>query len=291
MRRLLLLLLPLLASCERDIDFPLKETEQRLVVEGVIEEGAEPVVVLTRSLDYFSRLSALSLAGSFVRGAEVSISSAGRTVALREYERRLAPGLFLYYYSTDTTRPAERMTGTLRTAYSLSIRTGGQTYTASTTIPGYQKIIDSLYYLPALQQTDTNRVRVLLRATDEPGLGDYVRYFTRRNSQPFLPALNSAFDDGFIDGTSYEVQVDPGVDRNAERKEEDGWFYRGDTVTLKLSGIDRATYDFWRTLEFSYSSVGNPFSSPVRVLGNISGGALGYFGGYAPQYRTVVIPR
>lgn len=286
-----LLLFLLLASCERDIQFDLDSTEQKLVVEGTIEEGGEPVVILTRSFDYFSAITPALLTGSFVRGAQITISSGGRTVNLKEYEQRLGPGVSLFYYSTDTLSPGGRMKGTLNTSYDLRIETGGEVYTSTTTIPGYNKIIDSLYYRPAPRTEDSGRVQVMLRATDEPGLGHYVRYFTRRNSEPFLPAFNSTFDDAFIDGTSYEVQVDPGVDRNAERDEEDGWFYRGDTVTLKLSGIDRATYDFWRTMEYSYGSVGNPFSSPVRVISNISNGALGYFGGYAPQYRTVVIPR
>jgi hypothetical protein len=44
-------------------------------------------------------------------------------------------------------------------------------------------------------------------------------------------------------------------------------------------------------MEFTYSSVGNPFSSPTKVIGNITGGALGYFGGYASQFITLIIPR
>ncbi len=66
---------------------------------------------------------------------------------------------------------------------------------------------------------------------------------------------------------------------------------KGDTVTLKLSNINKTTYDFWRTMEYTYASVGNPFASPVKVLSNISNNALGYFGGYASQYRTIIIPR
>ncbi|MGB8193468.1 MAG: DUF4249 family protein, partial [Chitinophagaceae bacterium] len=53
---------------------------------------------------------------------------------------------------------------------------------------------------------------------------------------------------------------------------------------------DKATFDFWRTMEFSYASIGNPFSSPTKVLGNVKG-ALGYFGGYAVQYKTIIIPK
>jgi hypothetical protein len=43
-------------------------------------------------------------------------------------------------------------------------------------------------------------------------------------------------------------------------------------------------------MEFSYQSIGNPFSSPTKVLGNVKG-ALGYFGGYAVQYKSLVIPK
>jgi hypothetical protein len=58
-----------------------------------------------------------------------------------------------------------------------------------------------------------------------------------------------------------------------------------------LSNIDKTTFDFWRTMEYSYQSVGNPFSTPTKVMGNISGNALGYFGGYATQYRTLIVPK
>ena len=58
-----------------------------------------------------------------------------------------------------------------------------------------------------------------------------------------------------------------------------------------LKQINKETYDFWRTMEFSYANIGNPFGSPTKVLSNISNGALGYFGGYAPQFRTIIIPR
>ncbi len=43
-------------------------------------------------------------------------------------------------------------------------------------------------------------------------------------------------------------------------------------------------------MEYSYQSIGNPFSSPTKVRGNISNGALGYFGGYAVQYIGITIP-
>lgn len=131
----------------------------------------------------------------------------------------------------------------------------------------------------------------MLKGRDRPGLGDYIRYYTRVGKGPFLPGFNSVFDDQIIDGTSYTVTVDKGFDRNTEFSDSTAYFRKGDTVTVKVCNIDKVTYDFWRTYEFSFQSIGNPFSSPTNILGNISNGALGYFGGYAAQHRSVIIPK
>lgn len=274
-----------LLSCEKDIDIDLKETEPRLVVDASIENGSRPIVTLNRSLDYFGKISPEILLSSFVRKAEVSITEANRTYRLREDSLAAAPGVFLYFYTSDTLR------GKLNAGYQLNISAEGRTYTSATTIPLITRQIDSLWWEKAPLIDDTTRVRMMIKATDKPGFGDYIRYFTKTNSQPFFPGFNSVFDDQFIDGKTYTIQVDRGLNKNADNSDEDIYFSRGDTATLKLCNIDRATYDFWRTFEFNFQSIGNPFSSPTKTLGNISNGALGYFGGYAVQYRTLIIPK
>jgi hypothetical protein len=281
----------LFTNCERNIDFKLEEENPKLVVEATIENGQPPVVVLSRSLNYFSKISPDLLVNSFVKGAEVHVSNGTRTHKLKEYTVPLAGSYHLTFYSIDSSNLSTAFVGELNKGYSLRIVAEGKEYTATTTIPNITKRIDSMWFKAGPPQLDSNKVIVMVKATDPPGFGDYVRYFTRRNSEPFLPGLNSAFDDLFIDGTTYELQVGAGVDRNQPIEEDDLFFNKGDTVTLKLSNIDKTTYDFWRTIEFSYQAVGNPFSTPVKVLGNINGNALGYFGGYASQYRTIVIPR
>jgi hypothetical protein len=190
----------------------------------------------------------------------------------------------------DSSSPGTAFLGELDHSYSLRIVTEGKEYTAATTIPKITKQIDSIWWKQA-PGSDTSKAIVMVKVTDPPGYGDYIRYYTKRNSGPFYPPLNSVFDDLFIDGSTYEIQVDAGVDRNVPRTEDDNFFRRGDTVTLKLSNIDKANFDFWRTMEFSYSTVGDPFSTPTKVLGNISGNALGYFGGYASQFRRIIIPQ
>lgn len=286
-----IILISLLTSCEKAIDFNLDEQLPKLVVEATIENGEPPVVILTNSLNYFSQISPQILAGSFVRNADVFVSNGLQTQKLKEYSQPLAAGYTFYYYSLDSTNLQNAFVGQLNQQYTLKIIDNGKEYTAQTSIPNINKTIDSIWWKQAPSTVDSSKVVVKLKVTDPKGFGDYGRYFTKKNSQPFFAGINSVFDDLFVDGTSYEVQVEPGFDRNVERKDEDLFFAKGDTVTFKLSGINKTTYDFWRTMEYSYASVGNPFSTPIKVLGNISNGALGYFGGYASQYRTLIIPK
>lgn len=278
-------------SCEKAVQFDLQSAAPRLVVEASIENDQPPRVILSNSLNFFSRITPDMLAASFVHNAEIFISNGRLTHKLKEYTTPLSGGYALYYYSLDSSQPATAFTGELNQQYQLRIVLEGKEYRAITHIPAITRRIDSLFWKRAPANIDSNKVVLMLKATDRPGYGDYIRYFTKRNSEPFYPALNSVYDDQIIDGSRYEIEVERGVDRSRSLPDDYVFFEKGDTVTFKLCQIDKATYDFWRTMEFSYASTGNPFSSPAKVMGNISNGALGYFGGYAAQYRTVVIPR
>lgn len=287
-----LLFVLLLFSCEKAADIKLNETGPKLVVEATIENNTVPIVNLSKSTGYFANLTPAILAGSYVHNADVYVSNGIVTHKLKEYAVPGGGGFIFYYYSIDSANISTAFTGETGRQYSIRIITEGKEYTALTTIPQITRQIDSLFWQQAPVGNDTNKVSLMVKATDRPGYGDYIRYFTKRNRELFYPGLNSVYDDQIIDGTTYVLPVERGILRDGGTISEDyDLFEKGDTVTLKLCNIDKATYDFWRTMEFSYASVGNPFSSPTKVLGNIKGGALGYFGGYASQYRTIIIPK
>jgi hypothetical protein len=288
----IILMLTFISSCEKTVTFDLNEQEQVTVVDASIEDGRPPMVILSKSFGYFSRISPDILLNSFIHGAEVTISDGSRSERLKEYSYTIVDTNKVYYYSADSSSANGLFRGALNKAYSLEIKVGGKTFTANTTIPALAKKLDSLWWKKPPFTTDTTKAVLMTRVTDPPGLGNYIRYFTRVNNGPFLPGMTSAYDDQIIDGKTYEIEVERGVDRNADiDPEEYAFFKRGDAVTVKFTNIDRATFDFWRTMEYSYSSIGNPFSSPTKVLGNIRGGALGYFGGYAVQYVSLQIPK
>ena len=276
-------------SCEKNIDFELKDAAALLVVDAQIENGEAPTVSLSKSLDYFGAISPQILAGSFVHNAEVTMSNGILTHTLKEYTILLGNGFSVFYYSIDSANLATAFIGESNREYNLTITVDGQVYTAKTTIPAPDQIFDSLWIKPPPPNVDTSKRVLMARAIDPPGLGNYIRYFTRKNSERFLPGFNSVFNDEVIDGTTYSGQVDQGVDRNNPLPTgDDRFFSRGDTISFKLSNIDRATYTFWNTWEFNQQSIGNPFSQPGKVLGNISNGALGAFCGYASQVGTVI---
>ena len=207
-------LLGFFSACEKDINFNLKNAEDVLVVDANIENDRPPVVVLTKSLDFFTTLDPVLLLNSFVRNAEVTISNGVLTHKLKEYATQLGGGVTVYSYSIDSANLATAFVGEFNTSYTLNIKSEGKEYTATTTIPALAKKADSLWWKPAPFTDDTNNVVLMVRSTDPPGLGNYIRYFTRKNSGPFLPGENSVFDDQVIDNTTYEAQVDPGINRN-----------------------------------------------------------------------------
>ncbi len=285
----LVCLLPLLMACEKTVQLEPEVQAPKLVVEAQIESGQAPYVVLSTSLNYFSTIDPATLNNTYVNGAKITVNDGSRTVLLKEYNVPLTGGYTFYYYSID---PANAMYGEQGKTYRLRIETGGQVYQSQTQIPVLAKKIDSLWWKKAPFNTDTNKVVLMSRVTDPPGFGNYIRYFTKTNRDDFFPGMNSVFDDQIIDGKTYDVQIDQGVTKNEKVKFEDyGYFKRGDTVIVKMCNIDKASFDFWKTWEFAWQSLGNPFSTPGKVIGNIDNQALGSFCGYAVQYKSLIIPK
>jgi len=280
-----------LSACEKNINFKLKVVPDVLVVDASIENNQPPVVVLSKSFDYFSKITPQVLDTSFVHNASVSVSNGTQTHQLKEYSIDSTGGYLIYYYSIDTANLSSAFLGQLNTTYHLKVVVAGNEYTATTTIPTLAKKIDSLWWKPTPFADDSSEADLFVQAKDPRGLGNYIRYYTKINNGAYLPGQQSVFDDELIDGTTYNLKVQPGIDRNNSIAFDKNFFHKGDTVTFKLSNIDRTTYQFWLTMEFAYQSIGNPFASPNKVLGNISNGALGAFCGYASDFKTIEIPK
>ena len=85
-------------GCEKNIDFqPIAQTPL-LVVDGTIESGQPPQIILTSSLNYFTNINPQLLAGSFVHNAKITMTDGTRTHDLKEYEINASNGYKFYFY-------------------------------------------------------------------------------------------------------------------------------------------------------------------------------------------------
>lgn len=286
-----------IAACEKEVDLNLQSSGKTLVVEGGIETGFPPIVQLTNSLSFFSRVDLAALSNAFVHDAIVYVSDGSKTVRLKEYQITGGGFSASYYGLVDFQNPVvppldSLIVGEVGKIYTLTIEWDGKTYTSSTTIPA-STTLDSVWsQRPARQPDSLPTARELyFRYTDPDTPGNCVRYFTSVNGGQFYAgAFGAVFNDEIVNGGSVVNNLPAGYDRGGPPPgDSTGWYFVGDTVTLRWSAIDRASYDFWNSFEFALGSVGNPFASPTRLQTNIRGGALGAWTGYGSQYHTVVI--
>ncbi|MBI1193036.1 MAG: DUF4249 family protein [Bacteroidetes bacterium] len=301
-----------LASCETDITVDLPQAEQKIVVEGSIEPGMPPFILLTRSAPFFGSFDPNNLAEFFVRDAVITINdgTADYTLIelclseLPEEFQALAAELLGVTEDSLSTFPeiclytvdlfgGSLLLGQPGKTYRVSISVEGETLTATTYLP-FPVAPDSIFARPHPDPAVDSLFRLSIRFSDPDTLGNYYRYWTRRYNasrdvdEPFYPGVSSVIDDLFFNGQTVDFSLDRGQPRSAGFDQDTyGFFWAGDTVVLKLASIDRPVYSFWSTLEFDAGS-GGPFSSATVVSSNIQGG-LGVFGGYGASYDTLII--
>ena len=265
-------------ACEKELVVELPPYTPRLVVDGWIEQGKYPTVILTRNAGYFDPVDSSAIRELVVTRAKVSISDGEREEVLTLRRRDEYFPNFLYQ-GTD-------IRGEVGKTYRLTVESEGKEYTATTTIPAPVSL-DSVWYEP-LPSSDTLG-HVWATLTDPGQQENYYRLFTQRigKDETFVPVYLSAISDQFFAGETLSFSVLRGAE-NLSNITDDLYFREGDTVRVKMCAIDRAHYDFWRTLERELYATGNPFaSSGNEVISNIEGGALGVWGGYGAAYHVL----
>lgn len=270
------------AGCEKEVHINLKSSPPKMVVQGAIENGQPPYVILNTTLGFFSNIDLSTVQNSFIHDAVIKVSDGIKTITLKEYTIDTGSSNKFYIYTVDTSSLANVIIGELGKFYSLTIDYNGTTYSSVTKVP-LPKGLDSLWFAePTLTRSSTpdSALELFGNYVDPDTPGNYVKYFTSRNGEPFYPG--SVFTDEIVNGKPVS-NLDLFAGRpndNADFSDSVIYFFPGDSVILKWSEIDKGVYDFWNTYEFSLRSGGNPFSSPISIKSNISNGALGCWAGY-----------
>ena len=305
-------------SCTKEISGNLPDPTIKLVVDGNIEINTPPIILLTRSTKVFGDLNINDLASFFEHNAEIWVTdvNSGDSVLLVEYclrdlpfpdsvKAELLKGVGILAFDSNSVPNICIYTvpdivdyffngtcdfyGKEEHVYNLSIKSGARFISSSTSIPKARPV-NYLAIRPHSNPQNDTLVNVMVNLTTPDNVGNFLRYWTKRNDQPFYPPLSqSVYDDKLFRG-NIELPLERGQPQSASQGDDPtyGYFWKGDTVTLKWATIDYKTYDFFYTLE--NDGTGNPFANQVRVKSNIVGG-LGVFAGYGTTYASIVIPR
>lgn len=311
-----ILALVFLGSCQKTIKLDMPEVEQSYVVEGRIETGLPPIVILTETQGYFEDASAESIFGSFVHGANITVTTNGTVFPLTELCSSSIPDSLIdivsgalgipiaflggFDFCVYTSLDAQAI-GQIGNQYDLSILVGGKEITATTKIP-YPVALDSVWFEAEPNLDSLGFVWAIL--TDPDSLGNNYRWYAKRTNMytygeelgqvkdPFhIAPLGSSVEDKFFNGKTFDFAYSRGEVGNIEGPDdegpEEGYFKRGDTVEVKFCSIPREYFLYIRAMENQAASAGSPFASSGNLPNNIKGG-LGIWTGIAPSVHQVI---
>lgn len=304
-----------LLGCEKDITVDLPTTEPRIVVEGTIETGQPPVVILTRTQGFFEPTSVASIANAFVSEATVTVFDGSTTHVLDRLCSSLIPDSLLDEAAATTGIDADllananicvwtKLDGTLLgvngRSYRLEVDADGNTLRSTTTIP--EPIgADSLWFRLAEQRPNDDTLGfVWARISDPDTIGNHYRWLAQRinagpDGQPkdrsYVAPFFSVYEDRFVNGLTFDFAFSRGAlpfsDAEDDENEERGFFKVGDTVAVKFANIGRAEYLFYNSFQNNAATQGDVFSTPANVISNIEGG-LGVWAGYGVVLDTMI---
>jgi len=281
---ILINLTSLLFACRKDVNVKLPDYKEKLVVEGSIETGKNPVVLLSVSVPYFGTFDFSTPEKAFVKGAFVTVSDGTIIDTLSE----LDPTTGYIYLGT-------KITGQVGKTYTLKVRYNAKEYSVQSTIlPPVP--LDSLYF-----RWEQDSLGFIWQHFKEPaGLGNNYRWFSKRLNAKykdnfFAAPLFSVFDDKFVDGKAFDFSYDrgPQPDKIQEWRDDPRriWYRVGDTVAVKFTHIGKKEYDFWYTYYQNKASNSNPFSAPTNVKSMFGQNedVFGAFVAYSTNFDTLAV--
>lgn len=293
----------LITSCTKEVQIDIPGYEEQLVIDGSIETGMPPLVLLSRTNDIYSPTNLDAYLNGFISGAIVTVSNGTTTVQLDEIctdnlpagTEELAAAIFgipaseiVNYHLCAYTSLNSAIWGEVGKTYELTVTFEGKTYTSTTRILQPTPMVDT-YWKPDGSYTD--RGYSWGKLNDPAGQYDAYRWEVKMKNDPtYTKTFNPFFDDDFFDGLTFDFAFENPMTCNGEYLPEDYrcYFKEGDTIIIKLSKLDRESFEFMEKKYIQMYSAGNPFATPTNIPSNIKGGALGIWAGYSPWYDTLI---
>lgn len=285
---LLIIFVLLLFSCEKEVTLDLPQTEDKIVIEGAIEQGQFPYVIITRNSSYFEPVDTNTIVDMLVTTAIVTVTDGEKTDSLT---LSLNPFVLPYIMYMGHT-----IKGEVGKTYTLNVKVENKTYSAKAYIPPPVPL-DSIRFKYVDQPEDSIGL-VWIYFQDPDTLGNFYRGYTKtlNKDKTFVHPYSSVSDDLFANGRQISYALNRGWDpaQGEAYFDDEGtypwWSYiLGETVVVKFCTLDATHYDFWYSVEQQMATDGNPFASPTSIRTNIEGGAIGIWGGYGVYLDTIKI--
>ncbi|MBK9221720.1 MAG: DUF4249 domain-containing protein [Saprospiraceae bacterium] len=303
---LMLLLGTLLTSCEEEFLPGDTIYEKQLVIECYLEKSSNNIpvyAIISYSLPFYSSFGIDVVNNSFVRSADVSIYDGVsrytlqelclsslqeplRTEVIKQFgfnPDSIKTDICIYVDLSGQIKPKEDVN------YELRVITQSDTFFSQTQIPDLIPIDSFWFEKPPGKNSNDTFAQMFCIISDLQGQSDYYRYLTAGKEEQLTAGIASVTDDVFFDGQKFKFTLSKAQGADESFGDNTGLFKRGDTVQIKWCNIPESHFSFWSTLETSRTRQG-PFSSYVRINGNIQNG-LGIFGGQNCAYYKIVVPK
>lgn len=261
-------------SCHEDE--PEMSGETPIVVEGWIERGEAPVVMVTRAVDMTADSPSFD---DFVeKWCRVSILDNGT--------QHILSGKIDKDYTPSFVFTSSRLHGETGHTYTLRIETETDTI-ESTSILTPTPIIESI--TPVMIEGSDSLFKLNMRIKDiDPQA--YYKVFTKTHE------LESRFFSAFLGtftGRDYDPENGFDITRGVHSSFDDDlfnhYFQKGDRVTVKLCTMEQSLFDFWKIYDNNVSLSGNLFFTFAENCPHTFSNALGYWAAYGMSRYSLIV--
>ncbi len=274
------LIIFIITSCTNEHFEALTNNESKIVVDGWIEDGGVPQVLLSSSIPIADVIDSTNVLNHVIRSAKITVSDGQITEVLRVKKSNSNVPPFLYY--------GTHIIGQTGKKYTLKVEFLNRIIEATTTIPK-SVVLSNVEYLKK-NEMDTIGY-VFVKFTDPTNERNYYQIATKLEGKEslFVPAFYGNLSDENFRSSTVEMQVNRGVLISSKSKFQP-YFVDGDIVFVKLRTMNKDAFEFWNSWQNEIVNGRNPiFPANTSLKSNLNG-AVGIWSGYGVSIVQVIIP-